>query len=518
MTAAAPPPEKASLGDWLAVAAGTLGCLMALMDVSIVNASLPVIQGEIGATPSEGTWVGTAYLVAEIVVIPLTAWLERLLGLRRLLVGGALLFTLFSVLCGLATSLTMIILGRIGQGLCGAVLIPTAMTLVAKRLPPAQQPGGLAMVAASALMGPAIGPVFGGWLTENLSWHFAFFVNVPICAAQVAMLVFAMKPTSGDLGELAGADWFGIAGMILGLGGATTLLEEGHREQWFESALIWKLAAVTVIGFALIAIGQLGARRPVLRLALLRNPRVSSPITMMVAVGLLLYSGLYVIPQFLAAIAGYNALQAGQITFIGGFVAIPSAGLFPLLVHRVDTRLLVAFGIVSSFAGCMLASRLTVLSAGEAFVLPQVLYGIGTTYCALPLQQVVLAAVTSEDTPDANGLIAVARNLGGSVGLAALASFQDQRFDVHSWQIHAGISANEPGVQEALMQSARNFGGGAEGLMAAYRAFDGQVAMQALVMTFNDMFLALAMVAVVVLPLVLMIRPLRPGTPMAAVH
>ena len=512
------PSERASLADWLAVLAGTLGCLMALMDVSIVNASLPVIQGEIGATPSEGTWVGTAYLVAEIVVIPLTAWLERVFGLRRLLIGGATLFTAFSVLCGFAPSLTVIIAGRLGQGLFGGVLIPTAMTLVAKRLPASQQAGGLAMVAVSALLGPAIGPLIGGWLTENFSWHVAFFINVPICAAQLAMLVYALPKSPGSWRELREADWAGVAGMILGLGAITTLLEEGHREQWFESALIWKLALASGLGFALIALGQLRALRPVIRLALLRRWDLACAILVMIAVGTLLYSGIYVIPQFLAAIAGYNAFQAGQVTFIGGFVAIPSAALYPQLVNRIDTRLIVGAGITISFVGCMMATGMTALSSGGDFMLPQVFYGIGTTFCALPLQQVVLAAVTIEESPEANSLIAVARNLGGSLGLSAIASFQDQRFDLHTWQLHSAIAANDPAVQGAMTEAAGMFGGGSDGRDLALRMFDGQVMTQALVMTFNDLFLALASVAIVVLPLVLFLRPLKPGTPMAVMH
>jgi len=178
----AAPRERASLADWLAVLAGTIGSLMALMDVSIVNSSLPKIQGEIGATPSEATWVGTGYLVAEIIIIPLTAWLGRMVGMRRLLLGGAFIFTVFSVVCGFAGSLEMLVFGRIGQGLSGGVLIPTALTLVATRLPPHQQALGMAVTAMAALLGPVIGPLVGGWLTENFSWHYAFFINVPICA------------------------------------------------------------------------------------------------------------------------------------------------------------------------------------------------------------------------------------------------------------------------------------------------------------------------------------------------
>jgi DHA2 family multidrug resistance protein len=515
----AEPPQRAALSDWLAVGAGTLGALMALVDVSIVNASLPTIQGEIGATPSEGTWIGTAYLVAEIVVIPLVAWLERLLGLRRLLLGAALLFTLFSVICGLSTNLGTMIFGRIGQGLAGGVLIPTVLTIVARRLPPAQQPIGLALTAMTALVGPAVGPLLGGWLTDNLSWHYAFFINVPICALQSVMILLAVRSGGGDWHELRRADWAGILGMIVGLGASTTLLEEGHREQWFASSLIWRLAIATLIGIALVAYGQLRAERPVLRLALLLNRGLASAVGLMLVVGMLLYSCLFITPQFLAAVAGYNALKAGQIASLGGVASIPTAMAYPPLASRVDARIIVASGMLLIAAGVYHASGMTVQSAGADFALSLLLYGAGTTLSSIPLQQAVIAAVTIDDVPEANGMIAVARNLGGSIGLAAIASYQDERFDIHHWQINSSLVANDPEMQRRVGETAAMFGSGSEATEAAIRSIDGEVMMQALVMTFNDMFLILAVIAVVFVPFVILLRaPPRGAALTMAVH
>src|ERR1700712_3114709 len=181
MSDASPPapaqPERAHPAGWLAVAAGTLGAFMATLDISIVNSSLPTIQGEIGASGTEGTWIATAYLVSEIVIIPLAAWLERLLGLRSFLLIAAGLFTLFSMVCGFSTSLGMMIAGRVGQGFTGGAMIPTAMTIIAPPLPRGQQPIGIALFGVTAILGPVIGPLIGGWLTENVSWHYAFFLN-----------------------------------------------------------------------------------------------------------------------------------------------------------------------------------------------------------------------------------------------------------------------------------------------------------------------------------------------------
>jgi len=511
-------PARASLADWLAVAAGTLGALMAMVDVSIVNASLPIIQGEIGATSSEGTWIGTAYLVSEVVVIPLTAWLERLMSLRRLLLVSASLFTLFSVVCGLSTSLEVMIFGRVGQGLAGGVLIPTGLSIVARRLPPAQQPIGLAFVAMSALLGPVAGPLLGGWLTEHYSWHLAFFMNVPLCLCQAILIAVAIPKSAGDWHELRNADWLGVVGMAVGLGAATTFLEEGHREQWFESTIIWQLAAASLVGFGLIAVGQLRATRPVIRLSMLRNRNLASALSLMMALGVLLYSNLFIIPQFLVAVAGYNAFQAGQVAFLSGTIAIPAAFLFPMLAARIDMRWIVAGAISAIAFAAFIAGKLTVQSSGSDFLYTQLLYGVGTTLSALPLQQMAMTAVSSDDSPEAASLMSIARNLGGSIGLAAIAGFQEQRFELHHWQINGALGANDIEVQHQMADAAAQFGGGPEGMEAAYRALDGQVMQQASVMTFNDMFVGLALIGALVVPLVLFLRPARLRDRSAVVH
>ena len=513
------PARRANLKDWLAVAAGTLGALMAMMDISIVNASLPVIQGEIGATPSEGTWVSTAYLVAEIIAIPLTAWLERLMGMRRLLIGASLLFTAFSMLCGFSGTLGMMIFGRLGQGLAGGVLIPTGLTIIANRLPPSQQSQGLALMAVAALVGPALGPVLGGWLTDNISWHYAFFMNAPICAVLVALLVIGVDATKGDWGELRAADWPGIAGITLGLGGLTTVLEEGSRELWFESAYIWRLTVMTALGFALIGWSQYRPQRPIIRLALLaNNASLSSGVSLMMVVGILMYGTLYITPQFLAAVAGYSAYQAGEICFISAACAIPTAIAFPFLVSRIDTRLIIGGAMAICGVSSLVVSHLTVQDDGSAFILAQALLGLGLALCGLPLQQVVMSSVSVEDVPEANGMISVARNLGGSVGLAAIASFQDQRLDFHHWRLSGEMAANSPEVQGHLAELTAAMGGGSEGVANALRLIDGQVNLQALVMTFNDLYLAMALIGFAVVPLVLFLKPIKPGTAMAVGH
>src|ERR1700684_3705522 len=233
-------PPNASISDWIAVWAGALGALMATLDISITTAALPQIQGAIGANGTEGTWISTGYLMSEIVMIPLAAWLTRVFGLRSFLLTNTVLFTVFSVMCGLSHSLTQMIIGRIGQGFAGGAMIPTAQTIVRTRLPPHQMPIGMTLFGLIVLTGPLLGPVMGGWLAENIDWSWCFFVNVPVGVALVALLYAGLPKGPPDWPQFVNADWLGIVGLSAGLSSLTVVLEEGQRERWFDSPMaVW---------------------------------------------------------------------------------------------------------------------------------------------------------------------------------------------------------------------------------------------------------------------------------------
>ncbi|WP_448664225.1 MDR family MFS transporter [Sphingomonas sp. CJ20] len=502
-------PQNADFGAWLAVAAGSLGALMATLDISIVNSSLPTIQGEIGASGTEGTWIATSYLVAEIVIIPLSAWLERVLGLRTFLLIAVTLFTGFSVLCGVSTSLSMMIVGRVGQGITGGALIPTAMTIIATRLPPHQQPIGTAMFGVTAILGPVLGPLIGGWLTETISWHYAFFLNVPVSAILITLLLVGLPHQKAKLSELRQADWLGIAGLALGLGGLTVVLEEGQREQWFESALIIQLSVMTAFGFILLLAGQFFARKPVIRMKLLLDRQFGSVVVMGLVLGAVLYGTSYVIPQFLAIIADYNALQAGHVVLLAGIPSLILMPFTPFLMRYIDIRIAVAFGLMVMAYSCWTDTVLTADSTGSAFTESQLLRGVGTIFVMLFLNQAAIRSVPPELAGDASGLFNAARNIGGSIGLALLATVQDQRSYFHARRLEESLSANSVGVQDYVAGLTQQFGSQA----AALRSLGGTIQQQALVMTYNDMFWLLAVGIVVVTPLVLFLRPLPQGGP-----
>jgi len=518
-TAKARPPadaegRRADASAWLAVAAGTLGALMATLDISIVNSALPTIQGEIGASGTEGTWVATAYLVAEIVIIPLSAWLTRMLGLRTFLLIATVLFTGFSLICGTSTNLTQMIIGRVGQGFTGGALIPTAQTIIAQRLPRAQQPVGIAMFGVVAIMGPVIGPLLGGWLTENVSWHYAFFINLPICMVLAVLLFIGLPHQKAKLGEFAQADWLGIAGLALGLGGLTVVLEEGQRELWFDSSLIRTVTAISVVGFVCLFAGQVFAKRPVIKLSLLLDRQFGSVALMGIVLGIVLYGTSYVIPQFLASIADYNSLQSGKVVLLSGIPSLLLMAVVPILLKRVDIRIAVGAGLIIMGTSALIDSSLNVQSSGGDFTASQLMRGVGQILTMLFLSQAAVQSVPPADAGDASGLYNAARNLGGSLALAGISIIQDQRVWFHSRRMEESLHANSVAVQDYMTATARSVGSQA----AAYRLVGQQIQVEALVMTYNDIFFIMGVGALIVLPLVFFLRPLPKHSEPAAVH
>jgi DHA2 family multidrug resistance protein len=496
------------------VAAGTLGALMATFDISIVNSSLPTIQGEIGASGTEGTWISTAYLVAEIVIIPLSGWLSRLFGLRTFLLLASGMFTVFSVVCAMSGSLAMMIVGRVGQGFTGGALIPTAMTIIATRLPRSKQPVGNAMFGATAILGPVIGPVLGGWLTENISWHYAFLINLPICAVLITLLLVAMPRERMRLDLIMEADWLGILGLAVGLGCLTIVLEEGQRELWLASPLIRLLSVCSVLGFASLLLGQMTAKHPVIRLSLLLDRQFSGVVVMSMAAAMVIYGTAYVIPQFLVVISGYNALQSGWIVALSGVPMMLMMPFTPWMLRNINIRVSVSFGMALLALSAFMETGITPLSAGDSFAVSQVLRGIGLICTMMFLNQAVIRSVPPEQASDAAGLYNASRNLGGSLALAAIAVIQDQRLWLHARRMEETLRANSPLVHGSLADQAKLFGG----QDAALRMLESTIQIQALTMTYADLFWLLTVGVLVVMPLVFLLRPLPDSAAPAAAH
>ena len=514
-------PANADTAAWIAVMAGALGALMASLDISITNSALPQIQGEVGATGTEGTWIGTGYLVSEIVMIPLTAWLTRLFGLRNMLLGCALLFVLFSVVCGASHTLIWMIVGRVGQGFTGGAMIPTAQTIVATRLPKHQQPIGMTAFGLTVLLGPLLGPLVGGWLAEHISWRWCFFINIPVGVGLAALLLLGLKSEKPNLGMIRRADWLGILGLSVGLSCLTIVLEEGQRNRWFESPMIVDLAIASVIGITVLIVSQFTSKEPVVNLRLLLNRSYAGVVVLITAVGGVLYGVLYLLPQFLSGVAGYNAEQSGMVMLIAGVPAFLMVPILPPLMGRVNLRILVCAGLMLLALSCLVDTHLTAQSTGGDFTLSQILRGMGQVLAMFPLNQASVGAVAPEQAGDAAGLFNMGRNLGGSLGLASLGALLDWRTAQHSDALREGVHANSPLVQDRIAGMASSLAGGsgdaALGQLRALRSLAAQIDVQAAAMTFADAFWILGVLLVVCLPLVFLIRQPRPGA-VAAAH
>jgi DHA2 family multidrug resistance protein len=517
-----PHPHNATVTDWIAVVGGALGALMATLDISITNSALPQIQGEIGATGTEGTWISTGYLMSEIVMIPLAAWLTRVFGLRLFLLSNTVLFTIFSIMCGFSHSLPQMIIGRIGQGFTGGAMIPTAQTIVRMRLPPHQMPIGMTIFGLIVLTGPLLGPVAGGWLAENIDWSWCFFVNVPVGAALCVLLYLGLPKGKIDWQQFIHADWLGILGLSAGLSSLTVVLEEGQRENWFDSRMIIWLSILAVLGIATLIGAQSVAKRPVVRLSLLKNKNYASVIFIVFVIGAGLYCVSYLVPQFLAGIAGYNAEQSGAIMLLVGLPAFAVMPILPRMLATVDARLMVIAGLLFFAVSCMLDTTLTAQSVGHDFYASQILRGVGQMLAMMPLNQASMAAVSREEAGDAAGLYNMARNLGGSVGLALLGVYIDRRNAFHDAIIRDSVTANSPIGQDHLAATSAGFiaqhGDRAYANLQALGQLAGEIQQQAAVITFSETFYVMALALLLCIPLAIFLRKPTQAAPMQSGH
>jgi len=400
----------------------------------------------------------------------------------------------------------MMIIGRIGQGFTGGAMIPTAQTIIAMRLPRHQQPLGTALFGVTAVLGPVIGPALGGWLTETVSWHWAFFLNVPVCFLLLALLFVGLPYRRPRFEDLAEADYLGIVGLMLALGSLTVVLEEGQREDWFSSSLIVWLTVLSAIGFGLLFLGQKKSPRPVIRLDLLLDKQFGS------VVGMVIYGTSYVIPQFLAMISGYNSYQAGLVVLLSGVPSLIFIAITPILIRLFDIRVAVAIGMTLLAVSAYLETHLTPASNGSDFVDSQLLRGAGTIFVLLFLNQAAIQSVPRQFASDAAGLYNAARNLGGSLALAGISTIQERRFNFHYERLVEGLNPHQ--ADEVLSQLTARFGNSD----SALRQLSKSVQTQALTITFTDLFWILTIGIVCVAPLLVFLRPLQQGRKIEASH
>ncbi|BAY60733.1 EmrB/QacA family drug resistance transporter [Calothrix brevissima NIES-22] len=515
------PPENIPLRTWIGVLASMLGAFMAVLDIQITNASLQEIQASLGATLEEGSWISTAYLVAEIVVIPLTGWLSRVFSLRRYLLVNTVLFIFFSICCAWAWNLNSMIVFRALQGFTGGVLIPSAMTVVLTTLPPSKQAVGLAAFGITAVFAPSIGPTLGGWLTENFSWQYSFYINLFPGILMLTGVWYGIKQDKLQLQLLKQGDWWGIISMAIGLGSLQVVLEEGSRKDWFSSALIVRLSVIAVIFISLFLIIELTRKQPFinLRLVLKRNFGLASIINISLGVGL--YGSIYILPLYLAQIQKYNALQIGEVLIWAGIPQLFIIPFIPKLMQRIDVRFMVAVGVSLFAISAFMNAGMTSQTGLDQLRWSQLVRAMGQPLIMVPLTTIATAGLNPKEAGSASGLFNMMRNMGGSLGIAALATLLTNREQFHSNRLGDSVSLYNPETQQRIDQMTQYFISRGADLSTAQNqaiaSISNIVRREAFVMAFNDCFHFIAIALLLSGLAIIFIKKVKP-TGGAAAH
>jgi DHA2 family multidrug resistance protein len=503
-TAAAPAAPAVSAKTWLAVIGATLGAFMAVLNIQIINASLADIQGGIGAGIDDGGWISTSYLIAEIVVIPLSGWLAQVFSVRIYLLTNALLFLVFSAACALAQNLPQMIVLRAVQGFTGGVLIPMAFTLIITLLPKAKQPIGLALFAISATFAPAIGPTIGGYLTENFGWEYIFYVNTVPGAIMIGMLYFSLEASPMKLSLLRDGDWPGILTMAIGLSALQTVLEEGNKDDWFGSPFIVRFAIIAAIALPLFVVIELTSSKPLLNLRLLFRRNFGFGVLANFLLGVALYGSVYILPVYLARIQGYNSEQIGMVLAWTGLPQLLLIPLVPQLMKRVDPRIVIGIGFALFAASNFMNIYMTNDYAADQLLWPNVVRAIGQALVFAPLSAVATAGIETENAESASALFNMMRNLGGAIGIAALQTLVTKREQYHSNVLMQSVSLFEQATRTRIEQLTQYFTnhGVIDRVDAVHRAdvaIGKIVQKQAFILAFSDTFYVLGAALIVAL-------------------
>jgi len=505
--AVSPPAAGVTVSSWIAVLASMIGAFMAILNIQITNASLLDIEGGIGTGVDNGPWISTSYLIGEIIVIPLTDYLSKVFSFRRYMLVNAILFPLLSMACAFTNDLGSMIVMRGLQGFTGGILIPMAFTMVLTRLPKPQQPIGLAVFALSVTFAPAIGPTIGGFLTENYGWRTIFFVNTPPSLLMVAALYFTLERTPMQLRLLKEGDWAGIITMSIGLAALQTVLEEGNKDDWFASPFIFNLAVVAVIFLGIFIAIELTVEKPLVMLRLLARRNFGIGVLANVLVGFALFGSVYVLPQYLGQVQGYNAEQIGQVLAWTGLPQLILIPFVPALIKRFDVRYVAFAGIAIFAVSCFMDTTLSLDSSGDQFWVPNIVRAIGQALVITPVSAITTGGIAPAEAGAASGLSNMLRNLGGAVGTATLSTVITKREQFHSNIIGQSVILTRDEVRQRIDDLTGYFlsHGVADAATAQHEAIveiGRIVRRQALIMGFSDAFavigilLAIAAVAV----------------------
>ncbi|MBO0755157.1 MAG: DHA2 family efflux MFS transporter permease subunit [Bradyrhizobiaceae bacterium] len=515
-----PTPDRIDPRRMITFMAMCFGMFMALLDIQIVSASLSEIQAGLAASSDEIPWVQTAYLMAEVVAIPLSGFLSRALGTRTLFAVSAAGFTLASVMCGLTSSIGSMIVWRALQGFIGGGMIPTVFASAYAIFPQSRQNMISPIIGLIATLAPTIGPTVGGYLTETMSWHWLFFINiVPGIAVTLAaiLLIDFDKP---DYSLLDRFDWWGLIAMAGFLGTLEYVLEEGPRNDWFEDDVIRYAAIVSALSAVAFFYRALTAETPIVDLRAFSNRNFALGSVFSFVLGIGLYGLTYLYPLYLAEVRGYNSLMIGETMFVSGLAMFFSAPLVGRLAAKLDPRYLLVGGFLLFSLGTFEMHYMTKDWDFWELFIPQVLRGIGLMSAMVPITNAALGTLSPDRLKNASGLFNLMRNLGGAIGLAALTTVLNDRMDLHLTRLHDAVTWSRGPANDMLGNLTTRFQDfGSNAPLMALKELSLMVRREATVMSFADVFLLLTVLFVALAALsIVMKRPVAPAGVAAEAH
>lgn len=511
MTAAVTAPVAAprAVNKWAIAITVALGAMLEIVDTSIVNVALTEMQASLGATLADIGWVVTSYAIANVIVLPMTAWLGDVFGKKRYFVFSLIGFTASSILCGVSRSLGMLIAARVLQGLTGGGLLAKAQSILFETFPREEQGMAQALFGIVAIAGPTIGPTLGGYIVTNLDWRWIFFINLPVGLLATFLSIVYLQPDAPKASGAKEVDWIGIALLVVGIGSLQTVIEEGNAEDWFSSRMISSLAVAAVVGLVAFVARQLTTPHPVVDLRVLRHKSLAAGCVLSFVLGIGLYGTIFAIPIFAQSILKMTAEQTGMLMIPSALASAVAMPILGKIAPKVDARALLVTGSVVLVSALVLLTRISPATGEDDLYMPLMIRSFGSVFIFLPLSLAAIGPLPKKDMAAATGVYNLMRQLGGGVGIAFLATMLDRRQAFHRAILAEHLSAVDPNVQARLgayagaLASRGIPASSAKG--AALAMLDGQVRVQAAVMSFSDTFVATAVIILATLPLVLLL-------------